>query len=702
MSTTELTGSSMRIRQDLSLDSNHIMRLTIEKLNADLCQAIYTSLDDSCGRVSLSTGPLRDFWTDKLQEAYAYRELCYRKWRKAYGLNKLHYWLKHQEARATLRRLIAQRRRETWTTFCKQMASEEYTKAISKLSRIRKNRTLKPIFSTPEGPQHAADIMASYLEATFSSDLLKNVQLYEIDTPILPFEIDCLFTRDDINITIRSLPIKKAPGIDHLRNKMLQLISHLLAPILFHLFHMCWAWSYVPQIWCIAQVIPIYKKGSPSYLGNYRPISLITIFRKILERCIQHILQTDGPPLDIAQGGFRESRSALDQALSLTEISHVLRTHYHVKPALAFLGIKSAYDTVNRSFVWDTLSRYISSPMLSLLRCLFDDVQTEILLSNTISRRFNPKTGALQDSILSPYLYSVYINQLPAQLRPQAITTDMSPLETIPLLNCLLYADDVVIINERTTMTDLLRKCEEYSLQMGYRWNPSKCVILDNQLEPIPYTIYNQALPQATSFAYLGVPFKPGGYLDLDELIRRKSSKALATMNVLKSIGINPSGFYRLLSTRFYAHIVRPQLEYGLAINRFTITQLKSIEDVQDTCIRKIHGTRGKTCTKLMLHIAKLPLMADQVHISQAQFLYRSLHLSDDALLCRLLPHIRHIRGHQWFLLSKTPLGKSMYTVEDRLVTWWKAASMSQTPYVQVHTQTRHYLPQYAPTPLYA
>ncbi|KAG1293756.1 hypothetical protein G6F64_013516 [Rhizopus arrhizus] len=108
----------------------------------------------------------------------------------------------------------------------------------------------------------------------------------------------------------------------------------------------------------------------------------------------------------------------------------------------------------------------------------------------------------------------------------------MSPLETIPLLNCLLYADDVVLIAERTTMTGLLR-----------------------------------------------VPFKPEGYLDPDELIRRNSSKELATMNVLNSI-------------------VRPQLEYGLAINRFTNTQLKSIEDVQDTCIREIYGARGKTSTK--------------------------------------------------------------------------------------------------------
>jgi hypothetical protein len=42
-----------------------------------------------------------------MQEAYDYRELCFRKWRKAHGLNRFHYWLKHQEARAKLSSKIA-------------------------------------------------------------------------------------------------------------------------------------------------------------------------------------------------------------------------------------------------------------------------------------------------------------------------------------------------------------------------------------------------------------------------------------------------------------------------------------------------------------------------------------------------------------------------------------------------------------------
>jgi hypothetical protein len=145
----------------------------------------------------------------------------------------------------------------------------------------------------------------------------------------------------------------------------------------------------------------------------------------------------------------------------------------------------------------------------------------------------------------------------------------MSPLEILPSLNCLLYADDVVLIAERSKMIDLLKKCEYHSMQMGYKWNPSKCVVLESHTDPILYIIYGQPLPQNTTFAYLGISFKQGGYLDPEEIIQHNTRKALATMNLLSSIGVNPSGFSKLLSTRFYAHIIRPQLEYGVTINHF-------------------------------------------------------------------------------------------------------------------------------------
>ena len=123
---------------------------------------------------------------------------------------------------------------------------------------------------------------------------------------------------------------------------------------------------------------------------------------------------------------------------------------------------------------------------------------------------------------------------------------------------------------------------------MRYRRNHSKCVILDNQPQIIEYAIYNQILPQATTFTYLGISFKPGGHLDPEKLVQSNIFKAMPTINVLSSIGVNPSEFSKFLCSRFYAQIVRPQMEYGIAINCFNHSQLKPLEEAQDKCIRKI------------------------------------------------------------------------------------------------------------------
>lgn len=118
-----------------------------------------------------------------------------------------------------------------------------------------------------------------------------------------------------------------------------------------------------------------------------------------------------------------------------------------------------------------------------------------------------------------------------------------------------------------------LKLCEEHSNNRGYRWNPTKCVILQGNHDENPrseYSPYGQVLTRQTIFQYLGVPIKTGGILDAEELIKLNITKALAIMNLLTSIGVNPSGFDKLLSTRFYMQIVRAQMEYGIAINRFT------------------------------------------------------------------------------------------------------------------------------------
>ncbi|KAG1548195.1 hypothetical protein G6F49_009974 [Rhizopus delemar] len=348
------------------------------------------------------------------------------------------------------------------------------------------------------------------------------------------------------------------------------------------------------------------------------------------------------------------------QALCLAEICQILRTHHKIKPTLIFLDIKSAYDTVDRNLIWQSLQPTTPPPLLALLQHLFDQVYLEVLLNNETSYRFSPRTGVLQGSILSPMLYSIYINDLPKRLRLKQPSEDTSPVELAPLINCLLYADDVVLISERAQMPKLLKICEDYSFSLGFHWNPSKCVVLSDMNDDLSYELYGQTLLKQHSFSYLGVPFKPGGYLNPQELIEHNVCKAFAMMNVLTSVGVNPNGFDRLLSTRFYAQIVRARLEYGLAINRLTASQIKVLEDAQNDCLRRIYGASKRASTKVMRHLSRLPTMKERLNILQAQFLFRSFTLPEDALLTKLMPHIQNDRHQQWYKLSKSSLWKIM------------------------------------------
>ena len=363
--------------------------------------------------------------------------------------------------------------------------------------------------------------------------------------------------------------------------------------------------------------------------------------------------------MDIAQGGFRESRESLDQALCLAEICNILRRHYRIIPALTFLTIKSAYDTVDRRQIWHTLEKTAPVALVSLLRSLFDEVQIEVLLNNATSTRFSPVTGVLQGSILSPFLYFIYINELSRLLLPQQITTDIFPTELIRRINCLLYADDVVLIADKADMPTLLKSCEDHSYKLGYRWNPSKCVILD-PIQPSPsYTFYGEPIPKQPSFLYLGIPFRPDSYLDVVTLVNHNKTKALAIMNQLSAIGVHSKGFSPLLGSRFYSHTVRAQLEYGLTITKVITFFNKQLEDAQKVCLRRIFDGSYTSSTTVMLHISKLPTMQEDAYALQSQFLLRSLTLPEDALLRRLPPLIRQPRSHsQWYKLSRSPIWK--------------------------------------------
>ena len=93
-------------------------------------------------------------------------------------------------------------------------------------------------------------------------------------------------TRDEMLKLISSLSCKKSCGPDGISPQLLKDHKYLFVEPLLYIFNLSISTGVVPDKMKIAKVIPIYKKGVKSSAGNYRPISLLNLLNKLLEKII--------------------------------------------------------------------------------------------------------------------------------------------------------------------------------------------------------------------------------------------------------------------------------------------------------------------------------------------------------------------------------------------------------------------------------
>jgi hypothetical protein len=136
-------------------------------------------------------------------------------------------------------------------------------------------------------------------------------------------------------------------------------------------------------------------------------------------------------------------------------------------------------------------------------------------------------------------------------------------------------------------------------------------------------------------FVYLGIPFDRKGICTAS-VVKKCQRGALASMLQLNAIGCNCSGFSLLFSTKLYACFIRPKLEYGLSIAHLKLADFHTLEKIQDTYLRMIFGGHCAASTKVLRHLANLPLMKQRAAILVTQYCLRSQFLPEDGLISLL------------------------------------------------------------------
>ncbi|XP_065583537.1 uncharacterized protein LOC136042500 [Artemia franciscana] len=153
-------------------------------------------------------------------------------------------------------------------------------------------------------------------EANFAS------QVQSIASPdiLVPFD-DSGFSLTEVYTVLIKLDTSKAPDIDVFPNIMIRQIAHEIAEPLTYIFNLSLAHGLCPSGWKKALVKPLHKSGSRSDFKNYRPISITSIFCRVMENLIVSRVQKyfDGNHLwNPAQHGFRKNKSCNTQLLEVT------------------------------------------------------------------------------------------------------------------------------------------------------------------------------------------------------------------------------------------------------------------------------------------------------------------------------------------------------------------------------------------------
>ena len=388
-----------------------------------------------------------------------------------------------------------------------------------------------------------------------------------------------------------------------------------------------------PNDWAKSIIVLILKKGDINSPDNYRGIALTSLISKIYTYILNKRLKTWAEreeKIMEEQAGFREGYSTIDHIFTLYSVVEkflLKNTKFYV----AYVDFRKAFDSVNRKMLWNTLRKSgVNGKLYLAVRGMYDSVLACVRDKCEYSDYFECPRGVKQGCLLSPQIFSFFINELATEISMRG----KHGVQLIPgavEVFLLLFADDVVLwsstVSGLQNQLDLLKK-EADRLCLAVNLDKTKIVIFrkGGYISAHEKWSYGRSVIQVTnSYKYLGIIFTTR--LSLQSAWNESCKKAkrgvieiLKTMTKLKSTDFWL--FWKLFDSQ-----IEPILTYGAEL--WGIYLNREMEKVHTFAMKRflnvpigasntmLYGETGRyplstktkvKCIKYWLRLVRLPL----------------------------------------------------------------------------------------------